>query len=112
MADVRYADLIRRLVDQGWDVARCDREVGWWGDEVWTVESVWSPRGFTVFLTWLIDPMDNATVWGVRASLERPTDGGEAKSAASMSINHWPRDVPEFLASLAAMRDAALHPAT
>ena len=108
MADARSADLVRKLTDRGWEVTHRERDVEWWGDEVWTVESVWAPHGFTLFLTWLIDPMDLATVWAVRASLERPTDGGAAGSAACVSINRWPRDVPEFLARLDALRDEHL----
>jgi hypothetical protein len=48
----------------------------------------------------------------VLASLERPTDGGDAKSAACMSINHWPRDLPHFLARLDALRDERLRTST
>ena len=108
MADVRYADLVRKLADRGWEVTQHDRDdVEWWADEIWTVESVWAPQGFTVFVTWLIDPMDNVTVWGVGASIERPTGRLEASAAACMSINRWPRDVPDFLTALDALRDAA-----
>ena len=106
MADVRYADLIRKLADRGWAVVQRDRDVEWWADEIWTVESLWAPNGFTVFVTWLIDPMDNVTVWGVGAALERPVGRPEASAAACMSINRWPRDVPDFLAALAALREA------
>ena len=112
MADARYADLVRKLAARGWEVTRRERGVGWWGDEIWTVESVWAPQGFTLFLTWLIDPMDLVTVWAVRASLERPADGGAAGSAACMSINRWPRDVTEFLARLDALRDEHLRSST
>jgi hypothetical protein len=107
--DVRYSDLIRKLGERGWDVVHRDREVEWWAQEIWTVESVWAPRGFTVYLTWLIDPLDRATVWCTGASLTHPSPFGKAWGAASMSINRWPRDVPEFLAALAELRDAALH---
>ena len=107
MADVRYADLIRKLADRGWDVVRRDRDVEWWADEIWTVRSVWAPRDFTVFVTWLIDPESLSGTWGVGAALERPTGRTEASAAACASINRWPRDVPEFLAALDRLRDAA-----
>lgn len=105
MTDARHADLVRKLAARGWEVVQRDSDVEWWAREIWTVKSTWAPQGFTLFLTWLIDPMDLATVWAVGASLERPTDGGAAGSAACMSINRWPRDVPEFLARLDALRD-------
>jgi hypothetical protein len=105
--DVRCADLIRKLSAQGWEVVRRDRDGEWWADEIWEVESVWAPRGFTAFLTWLREPDDEATVWGLGASLARPTDRLGASAAACISINGWPRDVPGFLSALAALRDRA-----
>src|SRR4051812_35046115 len=107
MADVRYADLISKLAERGWEVVHRERDNEWWADEIWTVESVWAPQGFTVFVTWLIDPQDEKTVWGVGASPERPADRLDASGAASMSIKRWPRDVPGFLTSLDKLRYAA-----
>lgn len=107
MADVRYADLVRKLTDRGWAVVQRERDVGWWADELWTVESVWAPRGFTLFVTWLVDPESLSGVWGVGAALERPTARHEAEATTCMSINHWPRYVPDFLKALDTLRDAA-----
>jgi hypothetical protein len=107
MADVRTADLIRRLSEHGWEVGHRDRDVAWWADEIWTVESVWAPKGFTVFLAWLIDPMDSSAVWGVGVSLHRPTGRREAERAFVAALKHWPRDVPGLLETLGALRVAA-----
>ncbi len=76
----------------------------WWAEEVWTVESEWSPMGLTLFLTWLFDPMEwdgkAPRVWAVGAS----TDPLAPTSVATMSLNHWPRDLPDFLEELSKFR--------
>jgi hypothetical protein len=71
--------LIRKLAEHGWDVTSRDRDVEWWAQEIWTVESVWAPHGFTVFLTWLIDPQKGESDWGVGVPR---TTGREARSGA------------------------------
>jgi hypothetical protein len=110
--DVRPEQLIAKLSEHGWRVARRERDdLDWWADEVWAVESEWTPRGFTVFLTWLVDPQwddrrrPGEAVWAVGTCLRRPTACLEAQGAPLMAVKPWPRDLPAFLAGLAALRD-------
>ena len=74
------------------------------------MESVWAPHGFTVFLTWLVDPQwnDHRPVWAIGTCLQHPTGRLEAEGDPLMPINHWPRYLPVFLAGLAALRDEPL----
>jgi hypothetical protein len=111
--------LAEALSRQGWGVVRRDREgLEWWADEVWTVESEWAPRGFTVFLTWLVDPQRDEHgeprpgefVWGVGTSFQRPADRLEAEGHPLMGTNRWPRDLPRFLAGLSKLRHQHLLP--
>lgn len=105
MNDIRKKELIAKLADNGWRVVHreCD-DLEWWAEELWTAESTWSPKGLTLLLTWLIDPMPGdakaARVWAVGAS----TDALEPTKIATMPLNHWPRDLPEFLDELAKFR--------
>jgi len=110
--DVRHSQIIAKLSEHGWRVAGREREdLDWWADEIWTLESEWAPLGFTVYLTWLIDPQwddqrqPGQAVWAVGTCLNRPAGRSEAEGSPLMSINHWPREVPEFLVGLAALRD-------
>jgi len=107
--DARYPDLVKRMSRQGWRVVERDRDCAeWWADEIWKVESEWAPRGFTLFLTWQKDEDLFDGVWAVGASDRRAGDHLSAGEVARMSVNHWPRDVPGFLAALSSARDARL----
>jgi len=94
------------LSQQGWRIVHRERDdLDWWADEIWTVESEWSPQGFTVYLTWLVDPLSGWGIWAVGTCLSRPTGRLEAGAKPHMSINHWPRDVEQFLQGLAKLRN-------
>jgi len=110
--DVRHSQMIVKLSEHGWHVVSRERHhLDWWAEEIWTVESEWAPRGFTVFLTWLVDPQwddhrqPGQAVWGVGTHLQRPEDRLEAEGEPLMSLNHWPRELPQFFFGLAALRD-------
>jgi hypothetical protein len=48
----------------------------WWAAEIWIIESLWSPKGVQVYLTFLVDPMDGRDneVWAVCATAQRPVE--------------------------------------
>jgi hypothetical protein len=108
--DVRHSYLIEKLSEHGWRVIgrECD-DLDWWADEIWTVESEWSPRGFTVFLTWLVDPQwddhrpPGQAVWAVGTCLRLPADRLAAEGEPLMLIKHWPRELARFLAGLSGL---------
>ena len=109
--DVRYSELVEALSRQGWRVVERERDdLEWWADEIWTVESEWRPRGFSVYLTWLVDPMYDGdrqpgqAVWAVGTSVQRPKDRSEAEGKPILGLNHWPRALAEFLEGLSRLR--------
>jgi hypothetical protein len=110
--DVRHTQMIAKLSEHGWRMAVREREdLDWWVDEIWIVQSEWAPQGFTLYLTWLVDPQwddqrqPGQAVWAVGTCLERLAGRSEAEGSPLMSIKHWPRGVPEFLARLGVLRD-------
>jgi hypothetical protein len=110
--DTRFDQLIAMLSQHGWQVVHRERDdLDWWADEIWTVESEWSPQGFTVYLTLLVDPLCEGppraghAIWAVGTCLSKPADRLEAEGKPLMSIKHWPRDVPQFLQGLAELRN-------
>lgn len=63
--------LMDQLRSNGWQIAAVTRDLPWWADEVWTLESVWRPVGLQAFLAFKVDPMgilrigSRAQVFGV-----------------------------------------------
>ena len=98
IGDRQQRELLNRLAGQGWEVISRQRsDLEWWAAEVWTVESVWSPHGFRVYLTFLVDPQSSSgEVWAVDASLEWPANGPMGSRLARIGRSTWPQDLPEF----------------
>ena len=80
MIDEKKA-LLEQLPRHGWEVISIETdELDWWADEIWKIRSVWDSECPELFVTFLIDPQADTRggkrtrdIWGVRASLERPT---------------------------------------
>jgi hypothetical protein len=104
--------MIAKQSEHGWRVVGRQRnDLDWWADEIWTVESEWAPQDLTVFLTWLVDPQEDDSrqpgqaVWAVGTCLKPPANRLEAQGEPLLSVKHWPRDLPEFLGGLSALRN-------
>ena len=106
------AVLLEHLPRFGWElVAVQDADLDWWADEVWVLESSWSPAGCRVYLTFLIDLMADRErkkgqqVWAVGASFEWPTDPGLIKDRPMLYLgHHWREQLPGFLNELSELR--------
>ena len=82
----------------------------WWADEMWLLESVWSPVGSCAYLTFLVDPQASnsrkkgASVWAVKASLGKPTTW-LSEGDCTLSLGQgWKEEMSEFFAYLAMLR--------
>jgi hypothetical protein len=69
------------LAEHGWNIAGVeDQALEWWADEIWVLESAWSPVGAQAYVTFLVDPQSppnrkkGQDVWAVKASAVRPVD--------------------------------------
>jgi hypothetical protein len=55
--ETQQRQLEELVVRDGWTiVARELSSAEWWLDEVWILESTWTPAGVRVFLSFLVDP--------------------------------------------------------
>lgn len=107
-------ELAERLPRNGWRILSVeDSALEWWADEIWLIESSWSPQGFRLYLTFLVDPMADAqrtkgqSVWAVGTSSERPHDRGSAGGKPLLSLGHnWQAHLAEFLAGLSELQDS------
>lgn len=79
----------------------------WWADEIWTIDSVWTPQGVRGYLTFLVDPIDTSEVWALSATPSRPKDRGEAESGHLIRLRHvWQKELDAWLDGLKDLRSA------
>ncbi|HJX93427.1 MAG TPA: hypothetical protein VJ372_23235, partial [Pyrinomonadaceae bacterium] len=71
-------ELLTLLSEHGWSAAKIEEDLEWWADEMWQLESVWSPVGSLAYVTFLVDPQfegnreKGEAVWAIMASLFKP----------------------------------------
>ena len=105
-------DLLKNLERNGWTVTRREGEQDWqaWFDEIWVLESRWSPHGFTLFLTFLVDPQPGNPnpFWLIGTSSKLPKNSSEANGEPSLMVTpNWINDLPQIVAGLNELRRAA-----
>ena len=103
------------LLSSGWRIA--EREpitAEWWVDEIWTIESVWRPVGFTLFLSFLVDLVYSGTrrsgekISAITCSSIRPRTRADMMGGPLIFLRPaWEKNLPEFLAKLKELRDQA-----
>ena len=109
---MRLQDELRQQLDRsGWDVTRRagERDHRAWYREVWTLESRQSPRGFTLYLTFLTDPQPGNPnpFWLVGTSRRFPETAADADGEPTLAMSpRWQTELPQFVAALDALRRA------
>ena len=102
------------LAGAGWRVQSKEVDEQRIEDEVWCIESTWSPQGATAYLTFIIDrhppvgrgKAGRAGIWRVRASRNHPE---RHRSDQGDDVNfylekHWIETCPEFVKNLSRYR--------
>jgi hypothetical protein len=111
-------DLLKALPERGWEIAEIEHApLDWWTDEVWTVESRWSPVGFRLFIIFLVDPQSDVdrrkgqSVWEVSAAVEMPTDRVAAGEGPVAGLSpKWKENLARYLDDLDAIRTGTWNP--
>lgn len=107
------AEIESRLAKHGWNLVEVEDEaLAWWADEIWRLESAWSPVGARAYVTFLIDPQSLSRerkkwqgVWAVKASPERPVDWLTGAGEYTLSLGRgWEGKLAAFFEHLALMR--------
>ena len=105
------AELLNQLPEHGWRVAAAGEDLEWWADEMWLLESVWSPLGVRAYVTFMVDPQfegvrkKGEAVWAVMASPGRPDGRADVEGGFTLSLGQgWGRRLPEFFGHLSALR--------
>jgi hypothetical protein len=105
-------DLLKDLERNGWAVTRRkgEQNIRAWFNEIWALESRWLPHGFTLFLTFLVDPQPGNPnpFWLVGTSVKLPENSSEAGGEPCLAVTpNWINDLPQFVQGLNALRRAA-----
>jgi hypothetical protein len=107
----QQTDLAKRLERDGWVVVDRQRGADWWADEVWSIQSTWHPRGYRLWITFLIDPMHDGPrapgehVWAVGVTESQPM-GPEEVTPTAVPIRHgWLSHLETLTAQISGLRD-------
>jgi hypothetical protein len=100
------------LAQEGWRIVNREAPCSdWWLDEVWTLESVWSPSGRRAYVSFLVDPQASGHrrqgehVWAVSVGQRRATSWNDE---AVPLRPHWERvRRDEVIARLRRLRQEA-----
>jgi len=103
------------LVCDGWDITEKEQEnLEWWADEVWKLESNWSPSGSIAYLTFLVDPMHEGnrrkgeSVWAIGCSKQYPKSREQAEAGGTISFGKaFKTHILEFQITMEALRAAS-----
>lgn len=85
----------------------------WWADEIWILESIWSPKDCRVYLTFLVDPQSPVQgrkkgegVWAVKASLKRPGQWMWEEGEVYLTLGQgWHHMLAGFLENVSKLRN-------
>ena len=108
-------ELLNQLSEHGWRVASVKEILEWWADEMWFLESEWSPVGSPAYVTFLVDPQFDGSrkkgeaVWAVMASPAKPMSRLQVEGEFTLSLGQgWKNRLPAFFDHLSLLeRDGA-----
>jgi hypothetical protein len=101
------------LPTEGWVLFQREQPSDWWLDQLWTLESSWSPVGLRAYLSFLVDPQASfdrpkgESVWAVAVTERRPARLPDAIPEVPI-CPHWERGRrDDVIAHLRRIRSAA-----
>src|SRR4051794_17939303 len=105
--------ILGRFSEAGWELAGREHVDQWWADEVWRMQSVWSPRTAQFHLTFLVDPQldlhrkrkPGEGVWAVLASASLPTRWQGSAGEFTFSLGQgWAERLQDFVSTVSVFR--------
>ncbi len=104
--------LEEKITDSGWQIVHKFEMPEWWADEIWQLESIWSPIGHSAWITFLVDPENDIArrkgqhVWAVGVSAQKPGDRVSTRFEDTMALNTgWRKDLGNFINKLNNLRE-------
>jgi hypothetical protein len=111
----RFAQILDVLSKAGWSVAPLELASDcWWAKEIWELRSEWTPKGAVIYLSLLVDPMDefdrnntpDAAVWAVGISNDLPKDRLDAEQLVIPIKRRMKDAIAEIVSETAELRMA------
>ncbi len=98
-----------KIEENGWKIYQLDNSE-WWENEVWEMESTWSPLGKRAFVVFENDPMsyDDKILepWAVTTSPKRLKHrNGESGDFQISLTSNWQKDLPKLIEYLSTLRN-------
>lgn len=111
--ETQRTELLKQLPKHGWSMVSIEEDyLEWWADEMWLLESVWSPVGSRAYVTFLVDPQapisrkKGQCVWAVKASLSKPKKWLTEEGEFTLSLGQgWKEEMPAFFEHLSVLRN-------
>jgi hypothetical protein len=113
MADKSIESVAQQLAsllpDAGWQVVSKEVDPNGIEDEVWRIQSTWSPQGAAAYLSFVINrhpPITKGKIWMVRASRNHPESGDPERhdDLRFYFEKQWIQRFPDFVKSLGCFR--------
>lgn len=104
--------LDQKIAEAGWRIVQKTEMPDWWADEIWQLESIWSPVGRSAWITFLVDPQSDSPnrkkgqhVWEVALSAKRPSDRISNFEFGISLKSGWQKDLGNFIKKLNHIRE-------
>ena len=93
------------LEANGWSLISKENRSDWWINELWTLESTWSPKGLRLFVTFIF--VEDEFLWDASASFEGVSDCGDKDSIARFDLaNKWESTLDQTIKEISKARDS------
>jgi len=98
-------ELIELAAKNGWKAIELDNyDAQNWSKETWLLESVWSPVGVCVYITFPIDfELTRRDAWAIEISNKKPVYG-ESRDYLLISLKQWKNEKDNFLKYISKIR--------
>lgn len=103
------------LLEEGWRIIERENSSDWWAEELWTIESMWSPVGQRLWITFLVDPLHEGVrnrgehVWAVGVTPSKPGHAADVNQIVQIRPG-WSSHLEELLGYIRRLRDQERNP--
>ncbi|MEO0774533.1 MAG: hypothetical protein AAFZ04_15295 [Pseudomonadota bacterium] len=111
----RFDPILDALSKDGWSLTPLELASDcWWAKDIWQLQSEWTPKGATIHLSLLVDPMEevdgnnvpDTAIWAVGLSTNFPHQRSEAEQISVPIKRRMKEATAEVIAEASRLRTA------